>query len=133
MRLALQRLLLALAGAGLSLAPWGGASAQAGFVREELRIPMAAADPAGLEALLVRPEGKGSFPLVLVNHGSPRDAAERPTMTPAQMTGRLTAFARRGCGHAARLWRLGQRLGRGARALLAARISGGCSGGRCRS
>ena len=96
MRLALQRLLLVLAGAGLSLAPRGGASAQTGFVHEELRIPTAAAGPAGLEALLVRPEGKGPFPLVLVNHGSPRDPAERPTMTPAQMTGRLTAFARRG-------------------------------------
>jgi dienelactone hydrolase len=77
-------------------APAARAQAAATFAREELLIPMAAAGPAGLEALLVKPAGDGPFPLALINHGSPRNAAERPLMTPAQMNAQLVEFARRG-------------------------------------
>jgi len=51
-----------------------GANAQS-LTREELRIPMAAAGTEGLEALLVRPSGPGRYPLMLINHGSPRAAS----------------------------------------------------------
>jgi len=77
-------------------APGFDAWAASGYVREELRIPMTAAGPAGLEAVLVKPEGKGPFPLALINHGSPRDGDSRPEMTPAQRNYELVAFARRG-------------------------------------
>jgi dienelactone hydrolase len=79
---------------GVSSTP--AAFAGSGFVREELRIPMAAAGPSGLETLLVEPEGKGPFPLVIINHGSPRDGGERPLMSPAELNYELVAFARRG-------------------------------------
>ena len=48
------------------------------FVREELHVPMMAADPDGLEAVLVRLNQPGRFPLALINHGSPRSASVRP-------------------------------------------------------
>jgi dienelactone hydrolase len=57
---------------------------------------MQAAGSAGLEALLVKPEGNGPFPLALVSHGSPRNRAERPNMTPAELYPQLVEFARRG-------------------------------------
>jgi dienelactone hydrolase len=72
-----------------------GAAAQS-IVREELRIPMAAAGPRGLEALLVRPNTAGKFPLVLLNHGAPRDAKDRPGMTPLTYVPHALEFARRG-------------------------------------
>jgi hypothetical protein len=53
-----------------------------GFHREDLRIPMAAAAPAGLEAMLVRPSGSGRYPLALIGHGAPRDPAARATVSP---------------------------------------------------
>lgn len=67
-----------------------------GFVTESLRIPMQAAGAEGLEALLVKPDGKGPFPLALINHGSPREATDRPGMTPQQMLPQMLEFARRG-------------------------------------
>jgi hypothetical protein len=73
----------------------GSAAAQS-IVREELRIPMAGAGPSGLEALLVRPNEAGKFPLVLINHGSPRDARDRPGMTPLAYVPQAVEFARRG-------------------------------------
>jgi len=66
------------------------------LVHEELRIPMDAAGPRGLEALLVRPEGHGRFPLVLINHGSPRSGADRPGMLPTSLLPQAREFARRG-------------------------------------
>jgi dienelactone hydrolase len=67
-----------------------------GFHREDLRIPMAAADPAGLEAMLVRPSGSGRYPLALISHGAPRDQAARATMSPYGMYRQAIEFARRG-------------------------------------
>jgi dienelactone hydrolase len=67
-----------------------------GLLRQELRIPVEAAGPKGLEAVLVRPDLPGRFPLALVNHGSPREASERPEMTPMGMLPELEEFARRG-------------------------------------
>jgi len=66
------------------------------FARQDLRIPMPAAGPRGLEAVLVRPSASGRYPLVLINHGSPRDAAKRPQMTPLTYLPHATEFVRRG-------------------------------------
>jgi dienelactone hydrolase len=49
-----------------------------------------------LEGLLIRPTGPGPFPIAIVSHGSPRDAAERATMTPLRLAPQALEFARRG-------------------------------------
>jgi dienelactone hydrolase len=72
------------------------ATAQSNLVEEPLRIPMAAAGPLGLEALLVKPAGPGRHPLMLVNHGTPRETEDRSQLTPQQWLPQLEAFARRG-------------------------------------
>lgn len=66
------------------------------FHREELRIPMAAAGPRGLEAVLIRPSGAKTYPLALISHGAPRDDAARKGMTPNSSYARAVEFARRG-------------------------------------
>ena len=66
------------------------------FHTEDLRIPMAAAGPQGLEAFLVRPAPSGRYPLALINHGTPRDSADRVTMTARSYYGIALEFARRG-------------------------------------
>jgi dienelactone hydrolase len=72
------------------------AAAADDLVREDLRIPMSAAGPKGLEGVLVRPRGPGRYPLALINHGSPRVAEDRAGMTPLQMLPVAQEFARRG-------------------------------------
>ncbi|MDB5620240.1 CocE/NonD family hydrolase [Tardiphaga sp.] len=64
--------------------------------REDLRIPMAAAGPRGLEAMLLRPSGSGRYPLALISHGAPRDVADRAGMTPSRSYSQAAEFARRG-------------------------------------
>jgi len=64
--------------------------------REDLRIPMAAAGPRGLEAMLIRPPGTGRYPLALLSHGAPRDAAARADMTPNGLYAQAVTLARRG-------------------------------------
>jgi dienelactone hydrolase len=72
-------------------------AAATGFHREDLRIAMAGADPAGLEAMLLRPSGSGIFPLALMSHGAPRGGeAARAAMSPYRMYGQAIEFARRG-------------------------------------
>jgi alpha/beta superfamily hydrolase len=66
------------------------------YTRENLRIPFAAAGPRGLEAQLVRPADGRRYPLALISHGSPRDSAERPHMTPGRYYVQAMEFARRG-------------------------------------
>jgi dienelactone hydrolase len=70
--------------------------AAAPFEQEALRIPLPAGSSGSLEALLVRPSGPGRYPLALINHGSPRAAADRPQMTPLSMLPEAMEFARRG-------------------------------------
>lgn len=65
-------------------------------VREELRIPHAAAQPNGLEAVLIKPPGTKRFPIALLTHGAPRDAAERPAMSPSRAHAQAMEFVRRG-------------------------------------
>jgi dienelactone hydrolase len=66
------------------------------FHREALRIPMAQAGPRGLEAMLIRPAGTRRYPLALLSHGAPRDAAARARMTPNGLYAQAIEFARRG-------------------------------------
>ncbi|HUD87832.1 MAG TPA: CocE/NonD family hydrolase [Xanthobacteraceae bacterium] len=66
------------------------------FVQEDLRIPLAAAGPRGLEALLVRPNEPGRYPLALMSHGSPRARADFADMTPLGLLPEAIEFARRG-------------------------------------
>jgi len=79
----------------LALAATRPATAQ-DYTREELRIPMAAAGPPGLEALLIRPAGSGPYPLALLSHGAPRDGAARGTMSANRLYRQAVEFARRG-------------------------------------
>lgn len=66
------------------------------LVEQELRIPASGAGLEGLEALMVRPDEPGPHPLALINHGSPRVAAERGTMRPTSFLPQAREFARRG-------------------------------------
>lgn len=85
----LRRALLGLAlvaGAGSALAaetPLSvllGAGIATPLAEEVLWIPVTLAgssQPSRIEATLFRPDGSGPFPLAVLNHGSPRDPAER--------------------------------------------------------
>lgn len=66
------------------------------YIREELRIAMPEAGPRGLEALLIRPAGNGPYPLALLSHGTPRDAAARAGLTANGLYRQGIEFARRG-------------------------------------
>jgi len=64
--------------------------------REELRIPLAAAGPRGLEALLIRPAGSQRYPLALLSHGSALGSQSPHEMTPYSHYRQAVEFARRG-------------------------------------
>jgi dienelactone hydrolase len=66
------------------------------FLREELRVPMTAAGPQGLEAILVRPNDPGRYPLVLISHGAEPDAKGKLALTPLAYLSQAIEFARRG-------------------------------------
>src|SRR5665213_4570004 len=52
--------------------------------------------PLQLEAIVVRPDDGQPHPLAVINHGSPRDAEDRPKMSPYGQWAEAVAFARRG-------------------------------------
>ncbi|MBI1204631.1 MAG: prolyl oligopeptidase family serine peptidase [Rhodopseudomonas sp.] len=66
------------------------------YHREDLRIPMREAGAAGLEAMLLRPDAPGRYPLVLLSHGAPRDGRDRAKMTATSQYPVAMEFARRG-------------------------------------
>jgi dienelactone hydrolase len=68
----------------------------ADFYSEDLRIPMAAAAPRGLEAFLMRPAAPGKYPLALISHGTPRSFDDRADMTAQSYRNIAVEFARRG-------------------------------------
>src|SRR5271165_7087711 len=72
-----------------------GARADSPFVLQPLRV-LLGGDSGVLEALFVRPNEPGRYPLALLAHGSPRTATERPNMTPLGMLPQALEFARRG-------------------------------------
>ena len=66
---------------------------------DAIRIPVSA--PGGirsleLEAIVVRSDDGAAHPLAVLNHGSPRDADDRPATSPYRMWSQAVAFARRG-------------------------------------
>jgi dienelactone hydrolase len=77
---------------GIALQP----AAAESYHREDLRIPMEAAGPRGLEAMLLRPSGTRRHPLALISHGTPRDGAARAPMSPYGSYRQALEFARRG-------------------------------------
>jgi dienelactone hydrolase len=66
------------------------------LVEQELRIPMKEAGKKGLEAVIVRPNEPGPHPLAVLTHGTPREADQRPGMSPLAFTPQAREFARRG-------------------------------------
>ena len=66
------------------------------YLQEELRVPFALAGPRGLEALLVRPNEPGRYPLALITHGAPRSIDQHASMSPLAMLPQAIEFARRG-------------------------------------
>jgi len=68
---------------------------------DALKIPVVISGSSGpasvaLEAIVVRPDDRLPHPLAVLNHGSPRTAGNRPTMSPYRMWAQAVAFARRG-------------------------------------
>ena len=66
------------------------------LVENAFRIPTKDAGKKGLEAVMVRPNERGPHPLVVLTHGTPREASDRPGMSPWQMVPQAREFARRG-------------------------------------
>lgn len=67
-----------------------------GFVIVELRIPMKAAGPRGLQALLVRPDEPGPHPLAIITHGTTSSREVRLARSPLFQLPEAMEFARRG-------------------------------------
>lgn len=88
------------AACGLLLLVLPSAAARAEELRfDPIRIPVS--EPGGsraleLEAIVVRPDDGLAHPLAVLNHGSPRNAADRSTMSPYRLWPQAVAFARRG-------------------------------------
>jgi dienelactone hydrolase len=76
-------------------------SRAAGLVEEDIGVPVSFA-PAGvgrpvtLDALVIRPDDGRRHPLAILNHGAPRQAADRAGMSPRSMRFQAREFARRG-------------------------------------
>jgi dienelactone hydrolase len=90
--LAMRRILLLVC---LLLLGATAACADGPFVLQPIRV-LLGGDSGVLEGLFVRPNEPGRYPLVLLAHGSPRSAADRPNMTPLGMLPQALEFARRG-------------------------------------
>lgn len=68
---------------------------------EHIDIPARFSTPKGpanvtLEAVIARPDSGGPFPLIVLSHGTPREADARKTMMPTSMLPQALEFARRG-------------------------------------
>ncbi len=61
------------------------------LIEEDTTVP--AEGGTTLAARVIRPPGPGPFPLVVLNHGSPRDEADRPRMTPSGLAAQARRFA----------------------------------------
>ena len=79
---------------------FAAASAE-GIRLDPLQIPAeiagsSSSSPLQLEAIVLRPDDGQPHPLAVINHGSPRDAEDRPKMSPFGLWAQAVAFARRG-------------------------------------
>lgn len=73
----------------------------AGLVEESLTLPASFPGLFGtstdnLDALVVRPDDDRRHPLAVINHGTPRTAAQRSSVSPRGMLAQAREFARRG-------------------------------------
>lgn len=84
------------------VAPSSLAQAHSSLPNEEsVRIPVTVREfittkELKLEATIYRPEGNGQFPLAVLNHGSPRSAADRPNRTRERYPQQAAWFLARG-------------------------------------
>jgi dienelactone hydrolase len=69
-----------------------------GLARLPLRLTVSSPDGHSktLEALVIRPNGPGPYPLALVTHGMPRNPTDVPLMRPESQSGPAIVFAQRG-------------------------------------
>jgi dienelactone hydrolase len=69
-----------------------------GLIRENVIIPFSRPDnpPYKLDAVLTRPATPGRYPLMIISHGSPRDATQRAESRPTTYSAIAVEFARRG-------------------------------------
>jgi dienelactone hydrolase len=69
-----------------------------GLVRTPLTLTVALPEGRSvrLEAMVIRPDRAGRQPLVVINHGTPRNADDIPLTAPGRLLGIATAFAQRG-------------------------------------
>jgi dienelactone hydrolase len=82
----------------LALALACHAAAHAAVTETVLKVPVAApgAGVVTIDVTVFRPEGKGPFPLAVINHGSPRLAADRRASGRQRFEAQSREFARRG-------------------------------------
>ncbi len=66
-----------------------------GLVRETITVPFGPT-PVALEAVVTRPAGAGKYPLLVLSHGTPRNADDRQHVQPNAHSDVAIAFARRG-------------------------------------
>jgi dienelactone hydrolase len=67
------------------------------ILQESLSIPVVVGGATvELDALVMRPNDQRPHPLAVINHGAPRTADDRATMSPLGMSTQAQAFARRG-------------------------------------
>jgi dienelactone hydrolase len=62
----------------------------------QLTVPSSAGGTKTLEALVVRPDARGPFPLALITHGLPRSSTEIPAMRPELYISPAIVFAQHG-------------------------------------
>ncbi len=69
-----------------------------GLIRTSLPVVVAPAGspPVTLDGMITRPAGPGRFPLVLINHGSPRKVEDVPQTSPSGFSVVAIEFAKRG-------------------------------------
>lgn len=73
------------------------AQAHAGVTESVVRAPVASgAGEAIIDVTVFRPEGAGPFPLVVLSHGSPREAAERRAQGRQRLAGPSARFVAMG-------------------------------------
>lgn len=72
-------------------------SLDAALREEVVSVPLPpGSDVAALVATLYRPQGDGPFPLIVLSHGSPTNAADRGKMGRYRVLSRIREFTRRG-------------------------------------
>jgi len=71
-------------------------AADAQLYQEDFRVVVPTTQPQGLEALIVRPDEPGRFPLAIISHGSLRPEEARKKLSPLRFLPQAREFARRG-------------------------------------